>query len=314
MNIRYAALAIVFTWLGVHHSAHADGAEPSQRAEADSTAELLESARLHVAQGDAKTAVKQLTEAIAQNPQDDEIYILRGDARWAVRTWESLDLAVEDYARAISINPKNPIAWRKRGDARREMSDPDHRGALADYQVALRLAPDDPVTLCHRGALLHYSFRRPDLAEADFRKALEVNPDYHQAHNNLGYLAAENGDFDTAIALYTKAAESAPDYACAYSNRGYAFLQKNQFQRALKDLDKALELKEDMQTFIDRGDTKAAMGDFNSAIRDYTSAIEHDEHLAGHARAYAKRGELHKRLSEDEKAREDFNRSRDYDD
>lgn len=312
MDIRYAALAIVFTWLGAHHSVHADGAEPSQRAEADSTAELLESARLLVAKGDAKTAVKQLTEAIAQNPQDDEIYILRGDARWAVRTWESLDLAVEDYARAISINPKNPIAWRKRGDARREKS--DDRGALADYQVALRLAPDDPVTLCHRGALLHYSFGRPDLAEADFRKALEVNPDCHHAHNNLGYLAAENGDFDTAIALYTKAVESAPDYAPAYSNRGYAFLQKKQFKRALKDLDKSLELKEDMSTFIDRGDTKAAMGDFIGAIRDYTSAIEHDEHLAGFAGAYAKRGELYKRLGEHEKSREDFNRSRDYDD
>lgn len=312
MNIRYAALVIVFTWLGAHHSAHADESEPSQRAEADSTAELLESARLLVAKGDAKTAVKQLTEAIAQNPEDDEIYILRGDARWEVGTWESLDLAVEDYARAISINPKNPIAWRKRGDARREKS--DDRGALADYQVALRLAPDDPVTLCCRGALLHYSFGRPDLAEADFRKALEVHPDYHQAHNNLGYLAAENGDFDTAIALCTKAVESAPDYAPAYSNRGYAFLQKKQFQRALKDLDKALELKKEMMTFMDRGDTKAAMGDFNGAIRDYTSAIEHDEHLAGHAQAYAKRGELYKRLGEDEKAREDFNRSKDYDD
>ena len=52
------------------------------------------------------------------------------------------------------------------------------------------------------------------------RKALEIKPDYAEAHNNLGLALASRGQVDEAIAHYRKALEIKPDYAEAHNNLG----------------------------------------------------------------------------------------------
>ena len=51
-----------------------------------------------------------------------------------------------------------------------------------------------------------------DEAIAHYRKALEIKPDYAEAHNNLGLALAGRGQVDEAIAHYRKALEIKPDY------------------------------------------------------------------------------------------------------
>ena len=54
---------------------------------------------------------------------------------------------------------------------------------------------------------------RLDEAIADYRKALEIKPDYAEAHNNLGAVLAGRGQADEAIAHFRKALEVRPDDA-----------------------------------------------------------------------------------------------------
>ena len=59
---------------------------------------------------------------------------------------------------------------------------------------------------------------RLDEAEASYRQAIALKPDYAQAHNNLGNTLQELGRFDEAEASYRQAIALKPDYANAQNN------------------------------------------------------------------------------------------------
>ena len=50
-----------------------------------------------------------------------------------------------------------------------------------------------------------------DEAVACYRRALELKPDYAEAHNNLGNALKDQGKLDEAVACYRRALELKPD-------------------------------------------------------------------------------------------------------
>ena len=52
-----------------------------------------------------------------------------------------------------------------------------------------------------------------DEAVACYRRALELKPDFAEAHNNLGNALKDQGKLDEAVACYRRALELKPDYA-----------------------------------------------------------------------------------------------------
>ncbi|MGD1085373.1 MAG: tetratricopeptide repeat protein [Verrucomicrobiota bacterium] len=79
---------------------------------------------------------------------------------------------------------------------------------------------------------------RVDEAIAQWRKALEIRPDYVEVRNNLGTALAQKGDFDEAIIQYRKALEILPNYPGGEHNLGKVLLLKGDFDGALACLDK----------------------------------------------------------------------------
>ena len=61
-----------------------------------------------------------------------------------------------------------------------------------------------------------------DEAVACYRRALELKPDFAEAHNNLGNALKDQGKLDEAVACYRRALELKPDYAAAHSNLLFA--------------------------------------------------------------------------------------------
>ena len=50
-------------------------------------------------------------------------------------------------------------------------------------------------------------------AVACYRRALELKPDYAEAHNNLGNALKDQGKLDEAVACCRRALQLKPDYA-----------------------------------------------------------------------------------------------------
>ena len=87
---------------------------------------------------------------------------------------------------------------------------------------------------------------RLDEAVTQYRKALDSNPAYTNAHNNLGAALARQGKFDEAVVQFRKALELNPGGAVAEANLGHALLAQNKFAEAMPHLERALQISPDL--------------------------------------------------------------------
>ncbi len=90
-------------------------------------------------------------------------------------------------------------------------------------------------------------------AEADYHKAILVNPEYANAFNNRGNLRFGDEDLDGAIADYTEAIRLNPGFCEAYCNRGMAKHRLGRYEEARHDYHLA------MSTNADYADARACL-------------------------------------------------------
>jgi len=86
--------------------------------------------------GNINNAIIYLNEAIEICPNDARFYISRG----CFKGTESHEDAIEDYTKAIEIEPNNVFAYRLRGDSKRKLG--DYQGAINDYSKAIEIYPN----------------------------------------------------------------------------------------------------------------------------------------------------------------------------
>ena len=125
----------------------------------------------------------------------------------------------------------------------------DYKGAIADYDIAIRLKPDYANAYYNRGNA------KDDLGQyfaaiADYDTVIRLKPDYANAYNNRGIAKYDLGQHLAAIADYDTAIRLKPDYATAYNNRGNAKSKLGQHFAAIADYDTAIRLKPDYATCI----------------------------------------------------------------
>ncbi len=89
--------------------------------------------------------------------------------------------------------------------------------AVASYTKALQIKPDFAEAHNNLGAALN-DLGKPEEAVASYNKALQIKPDYAEAHNNLGNALNHLGKLEEAVANYNKALQIKPDHAEAHSN------------------------------------------------------------------------------------------------
>ena len=77
-------------------------------------------------------------------------------------------------------------------------------------------------------------------AEAAFRRALELKPDYAEAHNNLAYLLMTSGKLDEAAEHYRAAIASKPDFRDAHFNLGRILVNQGKVADAIDQLRQTL--------------------------------------------------------------------------
>jgi tetratricopeptide (TPR) repeat protein len=66
----------------------------------------------------------------------------------------------------------------------------------------------------------------------DFKKAVELSPKMHRAHNGLGYAYRKTGDYAKALESYNTALQISPDFYDAIEYRGEAYLGLNRTEDA----------------------------------------------------------------------------------
>jgi tetratricopeptide (TPR) repeat protein len=91
-----------------------------------------------------------------------------------------------------------------------------------------------------RGAMFE-KMKKIDLAEAEFRKILEINPDSAATLNYLGYMLADrNVKLTEALALVTKALDKDPNNGAYLDSLGWVYFKLNRLQEAEENLRQAI--------------------------------------------------------------------------
>ncbi|WOB67031.1 tetratricopeptide repeat protein [Microcystis aeruginosa] len=150
----------------------------------------------------------------------------------------------------------------------------DFLGAIASYDRALEIKPDDHQAWYKRGVALT-DLARFEEAIASYDRALEIKPDYHQAWYNRGIALRNLGRFEEAIASYDRALEIKPDDHLAWLIRGGALYNLGRFEEAIASYDRALEIKPDKhEAWYGRGVALGNLGRSEQAIASYDRALE----------------------------------------
>jgi len=86
--------------------------------------------------------------------------------------------------------------------------------------------------------------RQGDLGKAveEFKKAIEINPNYADAYHNLGNTYQQMGQFDLAVVNYQKALSINPHLWQSYQNMAAIYFNAGDFPKALENIKKAAEI------------------------------------------------------------------------
>ena len=114
-----------------------------------------------------------------------------------------------------------------------------------------------------------------------WRDTLAKNPDAWLAHNNLGYLLAEQGDVDDAAWHYREALRLEPNYADAHNNLGTILLRAGKVQEATAHFEQAVQIEPGWPPAQNNlGNALVKMGRIQEAIESYGQALHSDPDYA----------------------------------
>jgi predicted O-linked N-acetylglucosamine transferase (SPINDLY family) len=153
-----------------------------------------------------------------------------------------------------------------------------HRqGNLADaercYEDVLQQQPDHLGAL-HLLGVIALQTQQTERGVELIQKAIGLNPNGAEAHNNLANALMELKRPADALASYDKAIALKPDYAAAHNRRGNALMVLKRPADALASYDKAIALKPNYAVpYYNRGSALMDLKRLKEALASYDKAI-----------------------------------------
>jgi tetratricopeptide (TPR) repeat protein len=163
------------------------------------------------------------------------------------------------------------------------------REAIALYDRAAVLSPEEDEEVSFnlgvafsRLAKTAESEKKSDLAKALFaeamkhyRRALELLPDYAEAHNNLGNILIEQKRFDEAATHLVAAVQANPENSSAINTLGKCLALQGKLTEALGQFQKAVELNTNsVEARFNLGNACMALGRFDDAVREFELLLQ----------------------------------------
>jgi serine/threonine-protein kinase len=213
--------------------------------EADVIHELAATVRLTL-RPDARD---RLAVVRAVTPAAYEEY-LKGRYEWNSRTPKSLQLAVEHFTRAVELDPTYAPTHAALADCYNQLGtvmvatgSPQHfrPRAAAEAIKALQLDPYSAEAHAALGYVRHYDWQWAD-AEREFRRAIELNPNYSLVHIWYANLLMSRGRMVEAVEHATLARDLDPFSLIVNTNVGWVLDFAGRHEDAVRQLRQVTEL------------------------------------------------------------------------
>ena len=194
----------------------------------------------------------------------------------ALRRAAKPDAAIEVLTRLADDYPTLPLVHSALGDLQRQQE--NYRGAVDAYDRAIEFteegAPSEWPLLYARG-ISHERRKDWDMAESDFRRALELNPEQPQVLNYLGYSMVERREnLDEALDMIQRAVAARPDSGYIVDSLGWVLYRLGRYDEAVGHMEHAVELMPVDPVVNDHlGDVLWAVGRYREAEFQWKRAV-----------------------------------------
>ncbi len=164
------------------------------------------------------------------------------------------------YQQELQAQNNRTVAASKAAQADKEMASGDPQKAVALYHEAIAATPKDP-RLTFKLALALDRTGAVEEERSLLEQAVQADPGFALAQNQLGYLASRSGDAATAEDHFRRAVQSAPGYVQAWVSLAATLGMESRFPEAQQALASALQLDpQNAQALQLRKDLDAAQG------------------------------------------------------
>jgi len=272
--------------------------------------EIVENLKLKVS-GEEKGLAKRYTES-------NEAYqlYLRGRFYWNKRNEDAMRKSLEYFQQAIDKDPNFALAYSGMADAYILLGAADASGGMSADEAlpkakaaALKAQEIDEslaeahVSLAH---VKYYYERDWEPAEREYRRAIELNPNYSIAPQWYAIFLMSAGRFDEALVQAKRAQELDPLSLPINMTLGWVLLNARQYDQSAEQLNKTLEMDPGFMLAHHRlGMVYEQQGKYDKAIEEFKQVVNlsvgKPMGIASLAHAYAlagKRAEAEKGLAE----------------
>jgi tetratricopeptide (TPR) repeat protein len=190
--------------------------------------ELISLTREKIAKKDYQGARLEINKAIAIDPQNVELYVIRGGIFIGLQRY---DRAINDYDQAIQISPQHKSAFAGRGRAYGLLG--QYEKAIKNYSQVIAQDPSYPHIYVERGWM--YVLKNDRQAIDDANSALALNPQDYIAYFIRGAAYAN---------IYTRSPLPPTDLTGHLISLlpGLSYREAEEKQKAIDDYDKAIAL------------------------------------------------------------------------
>jgi TolB-like protein/Tfp pilus assembly protein PilF len=259
--------------------------------------EIAERLKVRISGEDQRLANKHYTES-----NDAYQSYLKGRYYWNKRTRDGYNRAIEHFKTAIDRDPNFALAYTGLADCYNilssyGLSSPSDSFPLGKAAVTRALELDDNLAEAHTSmAYFKYQYEWDWTGgEREFKRAIELNPNYSTAHHWYGLALANMGRSDEAFAELKRAHDLDPLSLVIMASTGWTLFKARRYDEAIAQFQKALEMDQNFgRAHWGIAEPYALKGDYDKAIAELQKARQLDESpstLALLAETYARAGQ-----------------------
>jgi len=184
---------------------------------------------------DYAEAVEHLLNVIRVVPNEAKVLRLLSNSLVILKDYQQAEIYLLQLGKisSLTVDESINLGYIQSTSGKREL-------AVENYKKALEIDPDNQFALNNLG--YEYIFNgKYDEGEQLLKKAIELDPEFAYSYNNLGYIKLLTGNLEEGKQLIEKSIEMQPDNAYGYKHLGVYYLKihdKTQadicFQKALK--------------------------------------------------------------------------------
>lgn len=210
----------------------------------DITLAIVDKLKVNLMGGEKAKLIKRYT----GNVEAYELY-LKGRYFWEKRTGEEMEKAIDNFQKAIQVDPEFALAYAGMADGYatlgwygfvpREIAS---QKAIEAAEKALQIDPTLSEAQVSLGNVRINFLWDWQAAKKSFERAIELNPSNAEAHHQYAHLIAQQGHLQDGIAEMRRALELEPLSVVISSCLGQVLYFAHQYDEAIEELEKAIEI------------------------------------------------------------------------